>query len=66
MLENDEILQAIENSALRELEQIEHALARLETGEFAICETCGEDIDAARLRIVPSTTLCGECARSRG
>ena len=55
VVENDEILAAIENAAYSELDRIEHALARLDAGVFGLCETCGAEIDEARLRAVPYT-----------
>jgi RNA polymerase-binding transcription factor DksA len=57
-LENDEILEAIESTALQELERIDRAMARIEGGTFAICERCGGRIDAARQRAVAYATEC--------
>jgi len=62
VLENDEILQAIDETARRELEHIDHALERIDTGTFAICETCGATIEADRHRVVPYATHCRRCA----
>jgi RNA polymerase-binding transcription factor DksA len=62
VLENDEVLQAIQSSAQGELARIELALQRLEDGTFALCEKCGAEIDAARLQAVPYTSLCRDCA----
>jgi len=63
VLENDEILQAIDETARRELHLIDHALERLDVGTFAICEMCGEPIEAERRHIVPYATYCRECAK---
>ncbi|HET9862128.1 MAG TPA: TraR/DksA family transcriptional regulator [Steroidobacteraceae bacterium] len=63
VVENDEVLQAIEESATCELQRIQAALARLEEGVFTLCETCGAEIDAERLRVVPYATECRACAR---
>jgi RNA polymerase-binding transcription factor DksA len=30
---------------------------------FAVCESCGRDIELARLDAVPYTTYCGACVR---
>jgi RNA polymerase-binding transcription factor DksA len=62
-VENDEVLQAIEQSAVRELHHIDHALQRIDGGTFAQCEKCGEPIDRQRLLAVPYTTLCLSCAK---
>lgn len=29
------------------------------------CTTCGEEIPAARIRILPNTTICVDCAQAR-
>jgi RNA polymerase-binding transcription factor DksA len=61
-MENDEVLQAIEETSRHELLGIERALGRLENGLFAICEQCGEEIEHERLRAVPYSTFCSRCA----
>jgi DnaK suppressor protein len=63
-LENDEILVAIRGSAQSELASIRAALERLESGMYAICETCGIDIDPERLKVVPYASQCAACARN--
>lgn len=49
----------------RLLAKIEEALARLDMGEFGICEECGEDIGEKRLRARPVTTLCIKCKQEQ-
>jgi len=39
------------------------ALARMEAGAYGKCTECGRPIEEERLRVVPTTTLCAECAR---
>src|SRR5690349_9361121 len=63
VLENDEVLQAIEQSAAGELRNIERALQRLEVGTCAQCEKCGAEIEAARLAAIPYAMQCQRCAR---
>jgi RNA polymerase-binding transcription factor len=36
-----------------QLAEVEHALAKLETGTYGICEPCGRPIPLARLRVLP-------------
>jgi DnaK suppressor protein len=43
------------------LVQIEEALRRVEEGTFGECESCGEDIQEARMKAQPATTLCVGC-----
>lgn len=62
-VENDEILEAIEESALSELDRIDQAMHRIDAGTFAVCEECGREIPAERMRIVPDATRCWDCER---
>ena len=41
--------------------KIQEALARLETGTFGRCASCGGRISPARLRARPVTDLCIDC-----
>jgi DnaK suppressor protein len=43
------------------LEQVEHALARLDAGTYGVCEGCGNRIPTARLEAFPFVTLCVRC-----
>jgi DnaK suppressor protein len=63
VMENDEVLRALETTATSEIRHIEHALERLDTGGFGVCERCGGDIGPSRLEIVPYATRCGDCER---
>lgn len=46
-------------SSLREsLEDVEHALAKLDDGTYGTCEECGEPIAAARLEAMPAARFC--------
>ncbi len=47
----------------RELALIEKALRRIESGEYGICETCGQKIPVGRLKILPYATMCVQCQR---
>lgn len=60
--QNDEVLDALDTAARRELAQIDRALERIERGEYAICSACGDTIPLARLRAVPYTDRCVDCA----
>lgn len=60
--ENDEVLESLGNAADRELANINAALQRIEDGSYFYCEECGDDIPAARLELLPFSTLCVSCA----
>ena len=62
-LENDF---AIRSSRIRlQLLEVEQALARIQRGEFGICEETGEPIESARLLALPYTRLSLEGAEMR-
>ena len=42
--------------------QLERALAKLGEGTYGVCDSCGAEIPAGRLRIRPESTLCVDCA----
>lgn len=60
--ENDEVLESLGNAADRELAHINYALKRIEDGSYFFCEECGDKIPAARLELLPFSTLCVSCA----
>jgi DnaK suppressor protein len=45
-----------------ELSRIEAALRRIDEDEYGYCQTCGEEIAPARLRVAPAAAFCVECA----
>jgi DnaK suppressor protein len=61
-LENQELLEALDAEVAGELRQIQRALLRIESGDYAYCTGCGESIPPARLQALPTTSLCVDCA----
>jgi len=61
--EGDEVLDALEDTAMAELSEIRTALDRIENGTYGICATCGDKINAKRLEALPYATQCINCAR---
>jgi len=43
------------------LKEIDRALRMTERGDYGLCERCGQPIDPARLKVMPTTTLCLKC-----
>jgi DnaK suppressor protein len=43
------------------VEEIERALAKIESGTYGLCEKCGREIPKARLRVLPHAPLCVAC-----
>lgn len=58
VLENRE---AIKEKLVEARREVEDALTRLRDGTFGICERCGSRIEEARLKLMPTTTLCVTC-----
>ena len=61
-LENQGALEAIENSEIHEIHQMQEALKRIAEGTYGICARCGADIDPKRLKALPTATRCISCA----
>jgi DnaK suppressor protein len=53
-----EIDYTLEESAEQVLQQIDHALGRMDEGTYGKCELCGKEIPAERLEARPWATLC--------
>ncbi len=48
-----------------QLAEVERALSKIETGTYGLCDNCGNAIPAARLEILPQTSLCLRCKSGR-
>jgi DnaK suppressor protein len=59
---NDEVLEGLDDAARREILEIRAAFARIEDGSFGRCETCGREIPAGRLAVLPQVRTCVACA----
>lgn len=60
--ENDEVLDALDNSIRTEIEQIQLTLRRLDEGIYGVCESCGKPIPLKRLEALPHASRCVTCA----
>lgn len=61
--EDTEVMESLGNAGLKEIEMIKAAMARIENNCYGVCQKCGESILSERLKIVPYTPLCRNCAR---
>jgi len=52
---------SLANNARDLLDQVQHALARIDKRTYGACESCGNPIGKARLQVRPSATLCMTC-----
>lgn len=61
-LENEEVLSELEPATRQELGDILAALERMEEGTYGQCIECGDEISTSRLKAIPHTLECIECA----
>ena len=45
------------------LKEVDRAIVRAERGTYGICERCRNPISEERLKVIPSATLCIDCAK---
>jgi RNA polymerase-binding protein DksA len=60
--EDSDIRDGLDDEVSNELEQVNQALRRLDSGEYGTCESCGKMIGSSRLVALPYAVLCIECA----
>jgi RNA polymerase-binding transcription factor DksA len=53
--------QALHAHAVAALIDVEAALARVDSGNYGRCASCGEKIPSARLEAMPAATVCVTC-----
>ncbi len=56
-----EKLMAVIRTLEEKIGSIDYALKALDQGQYGICERCGNEIGAERLKAIPDTTLCVKC-----
>ena len=57
--------EALAGSLREALEEVEHALTKLDAGTYGVCEGCSKPINPARLEAMPAARLCIDCASRR-
>jgi DnaK suppressor protein len=60
-----EMCLALKQRAENKARSLEVALRKAKEGDYGICEVCGQQIDPARLAILPDTKRCISCAQKR-
>ena len=51
----------LRNREFKLIRKIDETIALIDSGQYGICEDCGEEIDARRLEARPVATFCIEC-----
>lgn len=64
-IQQQKMLEASRAAQRVRLDRVRAALRRCDAGEYGACLACGEEIDPARLRARPESSLCIECQRER-
>jgi DnaK suppressor protein len=58
---NSVVESAIVQQQMKELAEIEVALAKISHGEYGVCEMCEDDIGFQRLKVKPHAIYCIDC-----
>ena len=61
VIERTDVRTALMQRDAREVGELQSALVRLEDGHYGVCAECGVDIDAGRLRALPTALRCSGC-----
>ena len=57
---------AVEDNLSARLKMVEHALSKLEAGNYGLCDICGKPISLERLEALPYANLCIICKAGQG
>jgi RNA polymerase-binding protein DksA len=57
--------EALANKLKETLDEVEHALSKIDKGTYGQCEDCGKQISVARLEAKPAARYCIDCASKR-
>jgi len=60
-----EMCLALKQRAENKARSLEVAMRKTEEGDYGVCEVCANQIDPARLAILPHTKRCITCAQKR-
>jgi DnaK suppressor protein len=61
--QNDDVLANLDVAIRAEMAHIEKTLARLDSGEYGICDVCSKKIPPKRLEALPYATRCLACEK---
>lgn len=54
---------SLANNARALLDQTSHAIERIDSGGYGVCESCGNAVGKLRLQAFPRATLCMPCKK---
>ncbi|MCX7094235.1 MAG: TraR/DksA family transcriptional regulator [Methylobacter sp.] len=64
--ENNEVLDSLGSAARTEIAMVKQAIARIDNGQYGLCQLCGVPIGAERLKAIPYSSMCIKCASQAG
>ncbi len=53
---------SLKSSQAHIVDEIDHALERIDNGSYGVCRICKKNIDEDRLEIIPYTSVCIKCS----
>ena len=59
-----QLIHKLDERGKEEIGEIELALTKMSSGRYGICELCGKSIPIKRLKVLPATRLCRNCAQT--
>lgn len=59
-----QLLDRLDGRMKAEIEAIDQALVRIDSGQYGRCEVCGKGIPESRLEALPTVTRCLACAQA--
>jgi DnaK suppressor protein len=60
-VENDEVFDDLGNAARTEIAMVKQAIARIDKGQYGLCQACQQPISKERLKAAPYAILCIDC-----
>jgi RNA polymerase-binding transcription factor DksA len=58
-----QLIHKLDERGKEEIEEIELALIKMKSNSYRKCELCGKSISIKRLKVLPATRLCRNCAQ---
>jgi DnaK suppressor protein len=59
-----QLIHKLDERGKEEIEEMELALTKIDSDRYGICELCGKPIPIKRLKVLPATRLCRNCAQT--
>jgi DnaK suppressor protein len=59
-----QLIRKLDDRGKEEIGEIELALTKMSSDRYGICELCGKSIPIKRLKVLPATRLCRNCAQN--